>query len=115
MLHLFKNHDDQQLPFSIGLTDHRRHFKHKLPWSKISAHYENGLAVAVLATIGEAMVGGKVTMMAAAHAVLISLVVRLCAFLLVRADGLGRREGTPLCEGSLAALFSCSKEPASSP
>lgn len=53
---------------------------------KITAHYLNGLAVAILATIGGALLVGEASMAAAILAVLISLLVHLCAVLLVRAE-----------------------------
>jgi hypothetical protein len=51
---------------------------------KITAQYLNGLAVAILATFGGALLAGKASAMAAALAVLSSLLVHLCAVWLVR-------------------------------
>ncbi len=53
---------------------------------KITAQYLNGLAVAILATIGGGVLAGKASAIAVALAVLSSLLVHLCAVWLVRAD-----------------------------
>jgi hypothetical protein len=51
---------------------------------KITAQYLNGLAVAVLANFGGALLAGKASATAVALAVLSSLLVHLCAVWLVR-------------------------------
>jgi hypothetical protein len=53
---------------------------------KITAQYLNGLAVAILATVGGALLAGRTTTAAALLAVLISLLVHLWAVCLVRAS-----------------------------
>ena len=51
---------------------------------KITAHYLNGLAVAILATTGGAAFAGSATIAVAVLAVLISLIVHLSAVWFVR-------------------------------
>jgi hypothetical protein len=46
---------------------------------KITAQFMNGLAVAATATFGGALAAGNATIAAAALAVLISLLLRVCA------------------------------------
>ena len=52
---------------------------------KVTAHYLNGLAVAMLATTGGAVFAGNATLAAAVLAVLVSLIVHLSAVWFVRA------------------------------